>query len=103
MTINTVSVTNNKTIPLLTMGEKYSNGKMFVFLRSYLPHDKGWLFRWIFIMVLPKFFITTALIRILLVVSDGDLQEYQQLDNTIAKYYSHVLRAICGWHIVDRA
>ena len=103
MTVDTVFGTNNENRPLLTMGGKDSNGKMFIFLRAYLPHEKGWIFRWIFSVVLPKMFSNTVLQRTRLVISDGDLQEYQQLDNAIEKYFPHIVRIRCGWHIVDRA
>ena len=36
-----------------------------------------------------------------IVKSDEYLHDYQKLDNAIDKYYSHILRARCGWHIVD--
>ena len=39
--VDTVFGTNNENRPLLTMGRKDSNGKMFVFLRAYLPHKRG--------------------------------------------------------------
>ena len=35
VTVDTVSGTNNEIRPLLTMGGKDSNGKMFIFLRAY--------------------------------------------------------------------
>ena len=41
VTVDTVAGTNNENRPLLTMGGKDSNGKMFIFLRAYLPHERG--------------------------------------------------------------
>ena len=103
ITVDTVAGTNNENRPLLAMGGKDSNGKMFIFLRAYLPNEKGWIFRWIFSIVLPKMFSNTVLQRTQLVITDGDLQEYSQLDNAIQKYFPHIKRARCGWHIIDRS
>ena len=72
------------------MGGKDSNGKMLIFLRAYLPHEKGWIFRWLFSIVLPKMYSNTVLQRIWLVISDGDTQEYNQLDNAIQKYFPRI-------------
>ena len=85
------------------MGGKDLNGKMFISLRAYLPHEKGCIFQWLFSIVLPKVYSNTVLQRIRLVISDGDAQEYNQLDNAIQKYFPHIVRARCGWHIVDRS
>ena len=103
ITVDTVAGTNNEGRPLLMMGGKDSNGKMFIFLRAYLPHEKGWIFRWLFSIVLPKMYSNTVLQRIRLVISDGDAQEYNQLDNAIQKYFPDIVRIRCGWHIVDRS
>ena len=103
ITVDTLAGTNNETRPMLALGGKDSNGKMFIFLRAYLPNERGWIFRWIFSIVIPKMFSKTVLQRTQLVITDGDLQEYSQLDNAIQKYYPHVKRARCGWHIVDRS
>jgi len=45
ITVDTVHGTNNETRPLLTIGGKDLNGKMFIILRCFLPHEKGWIFR----------------------------------------------------------
>ena len=85
------------------MGGKNSNGKMFIFIRAYLAHERGWIFRWIFSIVLPKMFNKNTLSISKLIISDGDLQEYSQIDNASKKYFPNFLRLRCGWHIVDRS
>ena len=45
LTVDTVEGTTKKNCLLLTMGEKDSNGKMSIFLRTYLPYERGWIFR----------------------------------------------------------
>ena len=52
--VDTVEKTNNKKRPLLTVGGEDSNGKMFIFLRCFMPNQQSWMFRWIFSVVMPS-------------------------------------------------
>ena len=45
----------------------------------------------------------TVLSRSRIVISDGDLQEYSQLDNAITHFFPQLIRLRCGWNILDRA
>jgi len=94
--------TNKEKRPLFTISGKDSNGKMFILLRSYFPNEQAWAFRWIFSTILPKCFPTETLRRIVFVCSDGDSQEFSQIDAAIRTYFPWVTRGRCGWHIFDR-
>ena len=94
--------TNNENRPLLTMTAKDSNGKCLTLLRSFLPNQQNWVFRWIFSVVLPQFFGHDVLHQIKVIVSDGDANEMSQIDSAISIYMPHVHRVRCGWHIIDR-
>ena len=74
---------------------------VFTVLRAFLPNEQGWMFRWIFSDILPTMFGDTMK-EVNLFISDGDVNEYLQIDNAIALYYPKCHRARCGWHIVDR-
>ena len=100
--VDTTNDTNNEGRPLLTMTGKDSNGKMFTFLRAFLPNEKGWVFRWIFSVVIPQLFGITILNRIQVIITDGDSQEYGQLDNAISEFMPHITRVRCGWHIIQK-
>ena len=100
--VDTTNDTNNEGRPLLTMTGKDSNGKMFTFLRAFLPNEKGWVFRWVFSVVMPHLFGNTILNRIQVIVTDGDSQEYGQLDNAISEFMPHITRVRCGWHIIQK-
>ena len=52
--VDTTEKTNNEKRPLLTAGGKDSNGKMFIFLRVFMPNQQSWMFRWIFSVVFPR-------------------------------------------------
>ena len=47
-------------------------------------------------------FSKSVLERVKIILSDGDSQEIQQIDNFIRIYFPKVFRGRCGWHIVDR-
>ena len=73
------------------------------FLRAYLPHEKGWMFRWIFSHVLVQMFSLTVLKKTRIIISDGDAQEFGQLDNAIDRFFPNTIRVRCGWHLIDRS
>ena len=86
---DTTNKTNNESRLLLTMAGKDSNGKMFTFLRAFLPNEKGWVFRWVFSIVFPQLFGNIILKLIQVIITDGDSQEYNQLDNVISEFMPH--------------
>ena len=100
--VDSVEDTNNEGRPLLTMSGCDSNGKMFTFLRAFLPNQRTWSFRWIFLHVLPTMFSKNTIGKIRVIISDGDSQEYQQIDVAIATFCPGIIRIRCGWHVIDR-
>ena len=101
LTIDTTAKTNNENRPLLTINGKDRFGNVFTVLRAFLPNEQGWMFRWIFSDILPTMFGDTMK-EVNLFISDGDVNEYLQIDNAIVMYYPKCHQARCGWHIVDR-
>ena len=61
--VDTIEKTNNEKRPLLTVGGKDSNWKMFIFLRCFMPDQQSWMFQWIFSVVMPSL-ITKKLLGI---------------------------------------
>jgi len=51
-------------------------------------------------VILPRVFGKPTMDKIRIIISDGDSQEIQQLDNVIAMFLPNILRVRCGWHIV---
>jgi len=70
--------------PLLTVTGKDASAKMFTLLRAFLPNEKQWAFRWIFSNVFPRSFPPSILGRVRLIISDGCVQEFSQIDNAIS-------------------
>ena len=100
--VDSTESTNNEERPLLTMGGCDSSEKMFTFLRAFLPNQRTWSFRWIFYHVLPTMFSKNTISKIKVIISDGDAQEYDQIDHAINLLCPHVERIRCGWHVIDR-
>ena len=102
MFVDCTADTNKEKRPLFTISGRDSNGKMFILLRAYFPNEQAWAFRWIFSTIFPKCFPSTTLRRIVFVCSDGDSQEFSQIDAAIRKFFPWVTRVRCGWHLFDR-
>ena len=47
-------------------------------------------------------FSSTVLYQIKVVITDGDSEEYEQLDHVIDEYMPSVFCQRCGWHIVEK-
>lgn len=97
-----VEDTNNEKRTLFTATGHDANGKMFTFLRAFLPNQCAWVFRWLFQSVFPRMFGVNLLSRIVMVVTDGDSQETSQLDLAMKNYFPQAFRGRCVWHIVKR-
>ena len=101
--IDTIVKTNNEKRPLLTAGAKDSNGNMFIFLRVFMPNQQTLMFRWVFSVVFPRLILKHILSKIRIVITDGDSQEFSQVDNAIESVIPNAKRVRCGWHIVHKS
>jgi len=72
--------TNKEGRPLLTIGGCDSSGRVFTFLRDFLANQRSWSFCRIVMHVFPTMFSKNIFERIKVIISDGDSQEYQQID-----------------------
>ena len=84
----------------VTVKDRY--GKMCIVLRSYVPNEKKWTFRWLFSNVFPLLLPRLLLSQINIVISDGDSSKCNEIDNALKHVISNVLRVHCGWHLVNR-
>ena len=74
--VDVIADTNKDNRHLFTATGKASNGKMFTFL----PNQQEWVFRWIFSVVFPNMFHKQVLENVQVIISDGDPQEFTQID-----------------------
>ena len=100
--VDATAQTNNERRPLLLICGKDAKGKMFPVLRAFLPNERSWIFRWVFNVALPTLFSKSVLEKVNIIVSDGDSQEYSQIDICINNHLTKASRVRCGWHLVDR-
>jgi len=102
--VDTVEDTDNEGSPLLLMGGCDGNDKMFTFLCAFLPNQRTWSFScWLFPMrVLPTMFSENIIRKIKVIISDGNPQEYTQIDNAMNHFCPLIYRIRCGWHVIDR-
>ena len=100
--VDTTKKTNNEKRPLLTAGGKDLNGNMFIFLRVFMPNQQSWMFRWVFSVVFPRLIPKHILQNIKIVITDGDPQEFLQVDNAIENIIPNAKRVRCGWHLVHQ-
>ena len=98
----TSSICNEDGRSLLTMSSIDSMGNTFVFLRVLIPNERAWVFKWVFQTLLTTLFPPNHFNHLKMFITDGDSQEFQQLDAAIEKYFPNVFRQRCGWHVVDR-
>ena len=85
--VDTVKKTNNEKRPLLTVGGKDSNGKMFI--RCFMPNQQSWMFRWIFSVAMPSLINKKLLEKVHMIISDGDSQFFSEIDNAIRPYFKN--------------
>lgn len=102
--VDVVEDTNKEGRPLLTITGCDGDGKMYTLLRAFLPNQRAWAFRWVFSHVLLTMFSRQTLSKVQIIISDGDAQEYHQIDNMINEYpyLSQIKRVRCCWHVIDR-
>ena len=65
-----------------------------------MPNQQSWMFRWVFSVVFPRLIPKHVLSKVRIVITDGDPQEYSQVDNAIESVFPNAKRVQCGWHIV---
>ena len=100
--VDTTEKINNKNRPLLTVGDKDSNGKIIIFLKCFMPNQQSWMFRWILSVVFSRLIPKHVLCNTKIVITDGDPQEYIQIDNVIQNIIPNTKRIWCGWHIISQ-
>ena len=67
-----------------------------------MPNQQSWMFRWVFSVVFPRLIPKHILTKFRIVITDGDPQEFSQVDNAIESAIHNAKRVRCGWHIVHK-
>ena len=99
--VDTTFNTNKELRPFLMICGKDADAHIFVLLRIYLCNECAWQFRWCFSHVLPLVVGKETTGRVRLILTDGDCNEYSQIDSAITRSFPNALRGRCCYHIVD--
>ena len=70
--IDVTENTNNEKRPMLLVVGRDADGSTFVVMRVYLPHQRRWIFKWIFDFCFRKLLGKSNCANVQLVVTDGD-------------------------------
>ena len=73
---------------------------LLFFLRYFMPNQQGLIFDLIFSICFPRLIKIHILKKIKIIISDGDPQEYSQIDNDIYKYLLFAKHSHYVWHII---
>jgi hypothetical protein len=100
--IDATGDTNKEGHPFVTLTSKDAYGKLFIVLRAFPPSEQSWSFKWLFQTACPALLGKEVMKKTRIIVTDGDSQEFAQLDDAIKKFFPEANRIRCSWHIIDR-
>jgi hypothetical protein len=100
--VDTTHGTNNESRPLLLLVGRDSNSKAFTICRIFMPNETAAFYRWVFLEALPLLLGEENLGRVKLIVSDGDSQEFNAIDEGIFHVFKGARRGRCAYHVVQK-
>ena len=100
VTLDITAHTNKNKYHLLTFSIKTSIDKQVVFFRLWLPNQRRLSFRWVFQHAVPKLIPSCHLLRVKLILKDGDTQQQNELQAAIPIIFPNAVDGGCGFHIV---
>jgi hypothetical protein len=95
--------TNNEGRPLLVSAAFDKDMKSFTPLRAFLPSECRWVFRWMWGTAIPTLLGRDNLLRVQLVLSDGDMNIYVPFDELRDEFYPHAVHGLCMYHKILQA
>ena len=100
--IDSTHKTNNEARPLLMICGRDQSGKAFVVARIFMPNETSAFYRWVFLKCLPCLLGEANLKRVKLVITDGDAQEFEAVEESCLHYLTNAFRGRCMYHIVQK-
>ena len=94
--------TNREKRPLLQVCGKDAHGDSFIVLQCFMPLEKQWIFLWCFTTAMVKLFGPELLLRVQVVMTDGDNQEIHAFEDAIAALFVNAKMRRCFWHLVEQ-
>ena len=94
---------NRQRRSLFVVAGKDSENKIFPALYAYMPSHGGWFFNWMFRFGIHFIYSFKIRNKIQLMLSDEDVQQYDQFNMAIKRYYPNVKIRLCGFHKLYRS
>jgi MULE transposase domain len=97
------SQTNKEKRPLFLVVGKDSHGKTFTVLRCFMPSEQKWIFQWLWETAIPILVRKSVLRRNVMLLTDGDFNEYEPFVNARNTLYPHSQHGLCCYHLINQA
>jgi hypothetical protein len=94
--------TNNESHLLLNLVGKNSNGKVFPLVRIFMPNETASFYWCVLPKALPILIGKENLARVIYLMSDGNSQEFNMIDEGIYQYLLNAKRGQYAYHIVQK-
>jgi hypothetical protein len=95
------SQTNKEKRPLFLVIGKDSYGKTFTVFRCFMPLEQKWIFQWLWETAFPILVRKSVLQRNILLLTDGDFNEYEPFVNARNALYPHSQHGLCCYHLIN--
>jgi hypothetical protein len=101
--MDVTSQTNNEKRGLFVVAGKDSCARGFTATRIFLPSEQKWVFSWIFGYALPFLFGHSVLKRNKIVITDGDSNMYESLNEhtCYGGLWHGTHHLLCQWHLLN--
>ncbi len=98
----THKIVNIDNLSHLTVTTKDALGNTVVILRMWVPNQKQWMFRFVLRVVIPEMIGKDYCEKVNTIITDGDQQLIQIVDESKKYLYKNACRKRCSWHVIDR-
>jgi len=102
LSIDGTHKTQRENWELITFAVLDQAGNPEVVVKCWAPNHRRWLFKWLFQNAIPALVGRSACEGVRLIITDGDSNECDQVDQALRTTFINSKRRRCGWHIVDR-
>lgn len=95
--------TNNEGRPLFLVFGRDSNGKAFIIIKIFMPNETASFYRWVFLDAIPSMLGKNNLLRTNFIITDGDSQEINAVNESFFLYFSNTIHDRCGYHRIEKS
>jgi hypothetical protein len=93
--VDSIHGTHNKSRPLLQLVGRDSNSKAYTICQIFMPNETATFYIWVFMEALPFFLGKENLCRVKLILSGGDSQEFNAIDEEVFQVFKYTTWLLC--------